>query len=88
MRHKLKIGILKGEPRDMVVGCKKARLSKKLADKDAQLTALNKTKDIVLAQLGDDVKDYIKTHFGDVDAWATTQIEASMNTLKTTNQKA
>ena len=33
MRHKLKIGVLKGGPRDMVVGCKKARLSKKLADK-------------------------------------------------------
>lgn len=33
MRRKLKIGVLKDEPRDMVVGCKKARLGKKLADK-------------------------------------------------------
>ncbi|MBO8426208.1 MAG: hypothetical protein IAC61_02675 [Firmicutes bacterium] len=33
MRHKLKIGVLKGAPRDMVVSCKKARLSKKLTDK-------------------------------------------------------
>lgn len=57
-------------------------------DKDAQLTALNKSKDIVLAQLSNDVKDYIETHFGDVDAWVTTQIEASINTLKTANTKA
>ncbi len=56
--------------------------------KDAQLTALNKAKGIVLAQLGDDVRDYIETHFGDVDAWVTTQIEASINTLKTASQKA
>lgn len=52
-------------------------------DRDAQLTALNKAKDIVLAQLSEDVRDYIKTNFGDVDAWVTTQIEASINTLKT-----
>lgn len=35
-----------------------------------------------------DVKDYIETHFGDVDGWVTTQIEASINTLKTANSKA
>lgn len=57
-------------------------------DKDAQLTSLNKAKDIVLAQLSDDIKDYIKTNFGDVDTWVTTQIEASINTLKSANQKA
>lgn len=57
-------------------------------DKDAQLTALSKAKGIVLAQLSDDLRGYIETHFGDVDAWVTTQIEASINTLKTTNQKA
>ena len=49
--------------------------------KDAQLIALNKAKDIVL----EDIKNYIKTNFGDVDAWITTQIEASINTLKTTS---
>lgn len=51
-------------------------------NRDAQLTALNKAKDIVLAQLSDDIKDYIKTRFGDVDFWVTTQIEASIGTLK------
>lgn len=56
--------------------------------KDAQLTALNKAKEIVLAQLSDDIKGYIKENFGDVDTWITTQIEASINMLKTTNQKA
>ena len=50
--------------------------------KDAQLIALNKAKDIVLSQLSEDIKNYIKTNFGDVDTWITTQIEASINTLK------
>lgn len=54
-------------------------------DRDAQLTALNKAKDIVLAQLGKDAREYIQTNFGDVDSWITTQIEASINTLKNTS---
>lgn len=33
MRHKLEIGVLKGEPRDMVAGCRKARIGKRLADR-------------------------------------------------------
>ena len=53
--------------------------------KDAQLIALNKAKDIVLSQLSEDIKKYIKTNFGDVDTWINTQIEASINTLKTTS---
>ena len=51
-------------------------------NKDAQLIALNKAKDIVLAQLSDDIKEYINKNFGDVDTWINTQIEASINTLK------
>lgn len=51
-------------------------------DRDAQLTALNKAKDIVLAQLGSDAREYIQSNFGDVDSWITTQIESSINTLK------
>lgn len=51
-------------------------------DKDAQLTALNKAKDIVLVQLSDDIKNYITTSFGDLDTWVTTKIEASIDTLK------
>ena len=35
--------------------------------KDAQLIELNKDKDIVLSQLSEDIKNYIKTNFDDVD---------------------
>lgn len=52
-------------------------------DKDAQLTTLNKAKDIVLSQLSEDVRGYINKNFCDVDAWVTTQIKASINTLRT-----
>ena len=51
-------------------------------NKDAQLIALNKAKEIVLNQLSNDVKEYRKSNFGDIDTWLTTQIEASINTLK------
>ncbi len=34
----------------------------------AQLIALNKAKDIVLAQLSGDIKEYINKNFSDVDA--------------------
>ena len=43
-------------------------------NKDAQLIALNKAKDIVLAQLSDDIKNYINKNFGDVDTWINIQI--------------
>lgn len=56
-------------------------------NKDAQLIALNKAKDIVLTQLSDDIKGYINNNFGDVNSWITTQIEASINTLKITASK-
>lgn len=52
-------------------------------NKDAQLIALNKAKEIVLAQLSDDIQDYINKNFGDVDTWINTQIEANINILKT-----
>lgn len=57
-------------------------------NKDAQLIALNKTKDIVPAQLSDDIKNYINKNFGDINTWINTQIEASINTLKNTSSKA
>ncbi len=56
-------------------------------NKDAQLIALNKAKDIVVAQLSDDLKEYINKNFGSVDTWITIQIEASINTLKSTTSK-
>ena len=57
-------------------------------NKDAQLIALNKAKDIVLAQLNDDIKHYINKNFGDINTWINTQIEASINTLKNASSKA
>lgn len=56
-------------------------------NKDAQLIALNKAKDIVLAQLSEDIKEYINKNFGNVDTWINAQIEASINTLKNSNSK-
>ena len=56
-------------------------------NKDDQLIALNKAKDIVLAQLSEDIKGYINKNFGNVDAWINTQIEASISTLKNSNSK-
>lgn len=51
-------------------------------NKDAQLVALNKAKDIALSQMSTDVKDFINVNFGDVQLWITNQIEASINLLK------
>lgn len=53
-----------------------------LFNKDAQLVALNKAKDIALSQMSSDVKDFINANFGDVQLWITNQIEASINLLK------
>lgn len=49
---------------------------------DAQVEALKKAKDIALSQLGDDVKEYITSNFGNLDGWLTNQIESSINLLK------
>ena len=50
--------------------------------KEAQIEALNKAKEIALAQLSEDVKEYIKSNFGDINSWLTTQIEATINLIK------
>ncbi len=49
---------------------------------DAQLEALKKAKEIALSQLGDDVKEYISTNYGNLDGWLTNQIESTINLLK------
>ena len=59
MRHKLKICVLKGEPRDMVVGCKKARLGKKLADK-----LFGRRDKVAIIVLGDFVGEVAITEVG------------------------
>jgi len=50
--------------------------------KDAQIVALNKAKDTILSQLTTEVKNYITSNFGDLNAWITNQIESSINLLK------
>lgn len=52
-------------------------------DKESQMLALTKAKDIALSQMTEDVKEFIQTNYGELDLWLTTQIEATINTLKT-----
>ena len=54
--------------------------------KDAQLIAFNKAKNIISSQLNEEIKEFINTHFGNLESWIDTQIEASINTLKIDNR--
>lgn len=51
-------------------------------DKESQKVALIKAKDDVLAQMSDEIKDYITKNYGDLETWITTQIESTINILK------
>ena len=51
-------------------------------NKDAQIIALNKAKDIALTQMTDEVKDYLVTTYVSLDSWLDTNIEATINILK------
>ena len=51
-------------------------------DKESQISALNQAKTIAISQMTDEVKDYISTTYGDLDNWLSTNIEATINTLK------
>lgn len=51
-------------------------------DKQSQLVALNKAKDVAISQMSEDVKEFIKNNYGSLDAWLNTQIEATIDTLK------
>ena len=51
-------------------------------NKDAQIIALNKAKDIALTQMTDEVKDYLVTTYGSLDSWLDSNIEATINILK------
>ena len=50
--------------------------------KEAQIEALNKAKELTLAQLSEEVKEYITKNYGDINTWLTTQIEATINLIK------
>ena len=49
---------------------------------ECQKIALTKAKDIALEQMSTECKEYIETNYGSIDAWLTTQIEATINILK------
>ena len=51
-------------------------------NKDAQIIALNKAKDIALTQMKDEVKNYLVTTYGSLESWLDTNIEATINILK------
>lgn len=51
-------------------------------NKEAQVQALNLAKDIVLAQLSEETKNYITKNYGDLNEWLKTSIEAGINKLK------
>lgn len=51
-------------------------------DLESQKIALTKAKDEALAQMTDEIKEYITKNYGDLENWLTTQIEATINILK------
>ena len=51
-------------------------------DKESQKVALIKAKDDTLAQMNDEIKDYITKNYGDLETWIATQIESTINILK------
>lgn len=51
-------------------------------DKESQLIALNKARDIAYRQMTDEIKQFIEANYGNLDAWLNTQIEATISTLK------
>jgi len=50
--------------------------------KDEQLIALNKAKDIITSELTEELKTFISENYGDLQAWISNQIEASIYKLK------
>lgn len=53
---------------------------------DAQLEALNKAKDIAMAQLSGEMKEFIESNFGDIEKWLTSTIESVIYDLKNKTQ--
>lgn len=51
-------------------------------DAESQKVALQRAKEIALAQLDDEKKEFITKTFGDLEVWITTQIESSIHLLK------
>ena len=51
-------------------------------DKETQVEALTRAKNIALSQITEDTKSYIEENYGDFNNWLTTQIEATINLIK------
>ena len=51
-------------------------------DKEAQVEALTRAKNIALSQITEDTKKYIEDNYGDFNNWVTIQIEATIDLLK------
>ena len=51
-------------------------------DKESQKVALIKAKDDALAQMSDEIKEYITKNYGNLETWIITQIESTINILK------
>ena len=50
--------------------------------KDEQLIAFNKAKQIITSELTEELKAFISENYGDLQAWISNQIEASIYKLK------
>ena len=53
--------------------------------KEAQIEAFNKCMDIITSQLTPELKQYIEDNFGDMEVYLKAQIEAFINSLKTSD---
>lgn len=51
-------------------------------DKESQKAALIKAKNEALAQMTDEIKEYITKNYGNLETWIVTQIESTINILK------
>lgn len=51
-------------------------------DKESQKVALIKAKNDALAQMTDEIKEYITKNYGNLETWIITQIESTINILK------
>lgn len=56
--------------------------NKNMFDAEAQKEALERAYKMVLSQLTDDAKNFIKENYGDIETWIKTQIESAIYTLK------
>lgn len=55
-------------------------------DKQSQEAALKKATEIALSQMSDDVKEYIRSSYGDLELWIKITIESAINKLKNNSQ--